>query len=67
MLRAFKITAHYGKAAILSVSAVSDCAADVASTAAYLFPNASLIVTEPVLDMPDSCEAFVPQLTAYAA
>lgn len=61
----FKISAHYGKAAILTVyvAAVEDDSAAIVIAAESTFPQASLIVTEPVPNIPESIRAFVPMLT----
>lgn len=65
MLSYFKISAHYGKAAILTVyvASVSNDSTSVALAAESTFPQASLIVTEPVPNIPESIRAFVPMLT----
>lgn len=61
----FKISAHYGKAAILTVyvASISDDTAEVVADAESTFPSASLLLTEPVPTIPESIRAFVPMLT----
>lgn len=70
-MNVFKITATYGQAAILTVHVVTDAktasAVDADRIARDMFPNASVIVSERINDVPGSVIAFLPRLTAMAA